>query len=99
MSQSLSYAATVADSVDFSRTTACFSVSALADPGLLPRLLEPFAKRGMVPSALYARLHGEDVSVDIQIDGLGQEEAAMIGRGMRQIFGVDVVLVSQRVSA
>lgn len=99
MSQSPSRAANDTAAVDFSRTTACFSVSALVDPGLLPRLLEPFAKRGLVPSALYARQHGEDVSVDIQIDGLSQEEAAMIGRGMRQIFGVNVVLVSQRVSA
>ncbi|MCK6443576.1 hypothetical protein [Elstera cyanobacteriorum] len=79
--------------------TACFAVSALADPGMLHRLLEPFAKRGLVPSAVYARQHGEDLSVDIQIDGLTQTDAAMIGRGMRQIFGVDVVLVSQRVSA
>lgn len=79
--------------------TACFAVSGLADPGLLHRLLEPFAKRGLVPSAVYARQHGEDLSVDIQIDGLTQTDAAMIGRGMRQIFGVDVVLVSQRVSA
>lgn len=79
--------------------TACFAVSALADPGMLHRLLEPFAKRGLVPSAVYARQHGEDLSVDIQIDGLTQTDATMIGRGMRQIFGVDVVLVSQRVSA
>lgn len=99
MSQSLLRAADAAAAVDLSQTTACFSVSALADPGLLPRLLEPFAKRGLVPSALYARQHSEDVSVDIQVDGLGQEQAAMIGRGLRQIFGVDVVLVSQRVSA
>ncbi len=99
MSQSLLCAADGAVPADFSQATACFSVSALADPGLLPRLLQPFAKRGLTPSALYARQHGEDVSVDIQVDGLGQDEAAMIGRGLRQIFGVDVVLVSQRVSA
>ncbi len=79
--------------------TACFAVSGMADPGLLHRLLEPFAKRGLVPSAVYARQHGEDLSVDIQIDGLSQSDAAMIGRGMRQIIGVDVVLVSQRISA
>lgn len=99
MSQSPMRAADAAATANLSQTTACFSVSALADPGLLPRLLEPFAKRGLTPSALYARQHGEDVSVDIQVDGLGHTDAAMIGRGMRQIFGVDVVLVSQRVSA
>jgi hypothetical protein len=99
VSQSHSCPADAAGTVDLPHATACFSVSAVADSGLLPRLLQPFAKRGLTPTALYARQHGEDVSVDIQIDGLGQEDAAMIGRGLRQIFGVDVVLVSQRVSA
>ncbi len=96
---SVAHAADAAFSAAPLSETACFAVSALADPGMLPRLLEPFAKRGLVPSAVYARQHGEDLSVDIQIDGLSQTDAAMIGRGMRQIFGVAVVLVSQRVSA
>ena len=57
--------------------TACFAVSALADPGMLHRLLEPFAKRGLVPSAVYARQHGEDLSVDIQIDGRSRKDPTL----------------------
>ena len=44
--------ATVAD--DDPSVTACFSVHAHADPGVMPRVLELFAKRGLVPSAWHS---------------------------------------------
>ncbi len=31
-------------------TTACFAVHARAEPGVMPRVLEQFAKRGLIPS-------------------------------------------------
>ena len=42
------FAATAAD--DDLPATACFSVHARAEPGVMPRVLELFAKRGLVPS-------------------------------------------------
>ena len=40
----------------FSLPTACFSVVARAEPGVLPRVIELFAKRGLVPTRCHARV-------------------------------------------
>jgi acetolactate synthase small subunit len=80
-------------------TTACFSVHASADPGVMPRVLELFAKRGLVPSFWQSSTSGPDQSeltIDIQMRGLGRECADFIAACLRQIFFVRVVLTSQR---
>lgn len=79
--------------------TACFSLAARSSPGLMPRVLELFAKRDLVPSAFVARTEGVDggeVSIDVQMEGMDHELADYVARCMRQIVGVDVVLVSQK---
>ena len=40
--------------------TFCLTVRTVADPGSLPRVLEVFAKRGMVPSKLFSVATGAD---------------------------------------
>jgi len=82
--------------------TACFSVRARAEPGVLPRLLELFAKRGLVPSFLQSSTVGADqtqLTMDIHMRGLGQETMDYIAACMRQIVFVEVVLTSQRHTA
>ncbi len=74
--------------------TACFCVVAAAEPGVLERVLELFAKRGLVP----ARLHGQvevELTVDIQVRDLPAREAEYIARCMRQIHRVERVFVSR----
>ena len=51
-------AAAVAD--DNLPVIACFSVQAHADPGVMPRVLELFAKRGLVPSSFQSSTTGTD---------------------------------------
>ena len=46
---------------------AMFFVSAQADPGIAPRLIEPFAKRGLVP--VRAHISSEDGAGDIRGTG------------------------------
>ena len=50
--------------------TACFSVIATPEPGTMPRVLEIFAKRGLVParwlSAVASPRNGE-IHIDIQL--------------------------------
>src|SRR5208337_256468 len=68
------FAASVAD--DYLTATACFSVHARAEPGVMPRVLELFAKRGLVPSTWRSSTSGVDQSeltIDIQMRGLGDE--------------------------
>jgi acetolactate synthase small subunit len=86
-------AATVADS-DASSHTACFSVHARAEPGVMPRVLELFAKRGLVPQKWHSAASGTALTIDVQIKGLGRDAVDYIARCMRQIVGVDVVLTS-----
>src|SRR5262245_10563270 len=65
--------------------TYCFSIQAAADPGLLPRVLELFAKRNLVPSRCHAVLsepEGEELLIDLQVEALAPEEAEHIARSL-----------------
>jgi hypothetical protein len=89
--------ATVADD-DFP-VTACFSVHAHAEPGVMPRVLELFAKRGLIPSAWHSTVCGTDraeLTIDIQMRGLGRELMDYIASCLRQIANVEVVLTSEK---
>ncbi len=76
--------------------TFCFSVIAEAEPGVLPRVLELFAKRNLVPERWVAdRLPGGgQLAVDIQVLGLEPREGDYIARCLREIWGVDTVLTA-----
>lgn len=77
----------------------CFSVAAQPDPGLMPRVLELFAKRGLVPSRFFAQMeHTPEprLELDIQANGLTVDVAAHMARSMRQIAGVERVLTAER---
>ena len=77
--------------------THCFSVHALADPGVMPRVLELFAKRGLVPSSWTSRVGAEqDLTIDIQMIGMSAEVADYVTKCLRQITGVQVVLASRK---
>ncbi len=75
----------------------CFSLQAEAEPGLMPRVLELFAKRGLVPNRWISDLSGarnRDLSIDIQIEGLDPETTDYMAQCLRQIPGVTAVLTS-----
>ena len=89
--------ATVAD--DDLPLTACFSVRAHAEPGVMPRVLELFAKRGLVPSAWHSTACGTDqpgLTIDIQMHGLRRDLTDYIATCLRQIAYVEVVLTSEK---
>jgi len=79
--------------------THCYAIRAAATPGILPRLLELFAKRNLVPTKWHSAVigpNGEDLQVDIQMEGIEAELAGYIARCLRQIYGVDSVLTSTK---
>jgi acetolactate synthase small subunit len=87
--------ASVAD--DDLPATAYFSVHARAEPGVMPRILELFAKRGLVPSAWHSATCGPqhaELRIDIQMRGLDRAAADYIGACLRQIGFVDLVLTA-----
>ena len=82
---------------------ACFSIHAEADPGVMPRVLELFAKRGLLPRRWVSDVTGpggghggRELAIDVQVAGLDPETQAYIARCLRQIWGVGTVLTSVR---
>ncbi len=78
---------------------ACFSVTAVADPGVLLRILELFAKRGLVPERVQVSRTGADggeLAIEIQMSDMDQSLAIYIGECMRVMFCVEQVLVSEQ---
>ena len=63
----------------------------------MPRVLELFAKRGLVPSHWESATFGNDhseLTIDIQMRGLRRETVDYIAACLRQIVFVKVVLTS-----
>ena len=90
---SLTFAAVVDDGA-LPRTT-WFSVHAHPEPGVMPRVLELFAKRGLVPQHCLGTASETAMTIEVQIGGLGRDLADYIARCMRQITGVEVVLTAE----
>lgn len=75
--------------------TAYFSVHAQAEPGVMPRVLELFAKRGLVPSGWHSSVSGADqprLTIEIRMYGLGHDVTDYIAACLRQIASVEAVL-------
>ena len=84
---------------DAALVTVCFSVQAAAEPGVMPRVLELFAKRGLVPQKWHSTVSGAALAIDVQAGGLGRDTADYIAQCMRQIVGVEAVLTTERRAA
>ncbi len=70
-----------------------FSIRALVEPGVMPRVLELFAKRGFVPQRWLSAASDTGLSIDIRMTGLDREVTDYIARCMRQIHGVETVFM------
>jgi len=57
----------------------------------MPRVLELFAKRGLVPQRCNSAAADTTLSIDVEMTGLDREGAEYIARCMRQIHGVETV--------
>ncbi len=78
--------------------TVCFAISARPEPAVMPRVLEPFAKRGLVPTRWHAvcGASGEDLVIDLQVAGLEPALVELIAASLRQIVGVESVLTAEK---
>lgn len=75
-----------------------FAIRADADPGALPRVLELFAKRGLVPASLRSELlpDGETLDVTVEIAGMVRAESNHVANCLRAIPAVSHVLTAER---
>lgn len=70
---------------------AFYLVSAPADPGLLPRLIEPIAKLGATPMRVHASRESGDnseLSVDLRLAGVPLRTAQLVESALRAVVGV-----------
>jgi acetolactate synthase small subunit len=79
------------------RQTACFSVIPTAKPGTMLRVLEIFAKRGLVPTRWLSAVAGPrdgEIHIDIQLTDADRELAERRAQSLRQVVSVQSVLTS-----
>ena len=82
-------------------STDCFYVRARAEPGVMPRLLQLFVKRGLVPGRWHSATAGPgggELHVDIEMPQMAMAPAAQIAAAMRQLADVKQVLLSPKAS-
>ncbi len=76
--------------------TVCYSVTADADAGLLPRLIGHLAKVGLMPSRLHVVTHDSEMMVDLQVDALPADRAALLEQRFRTTVGVRWVAMGRK---
>ncbi len=65
-----------------------FTLVADAGPGLLPRLLQPFAKRDLTPDTFESVRQGSDLRVEIVMHDMPAEMVHLVEGNLRQVVGV-----------
>lgn len=81
-----------------SLSTWCFSVFAAPEPGVMPRVLELFAKRGLVPLRFHSDVVGDGESglvIDVHVE-LADDTAAHVANSLRGLVHVERVLTATK---
>lgn len=65
-----------------------FLLDADCDPGLLPRLLQPYAKRDLVPDRMWSHRAGDTMHVEIAMEAMPEEYVHLVEGNLRQVVGV-----------
>lgn len=73
--------------------SASFHVLADTCPGLLPRLLQPLAKRDLVADDFHARREGDDTFVEMALRAMPAEMVHLVAGNLGQVVGVREVRV------
>ena len=66
----------------------CFELLADAEPGLLPRILVPFARRDLLPDQVRTRRIGDTVTARIAMHAMPSEMIHLVEGNLRQIVGL-----------
>lgn len=75
-----------------------FSIVAAPEPSVLPRALNLFAKRGLVPARIEAKLHAEHMTIEIEASGLDGDTARHISRCLAGLIDVSRVLAREHLT-
>jgi hypothetical protein len=69
-----------------------FLLDVECSPGLLPRVLQPFAKRDLIPDRMWSHRSGDMMHVEIAVEAMPDEEIHLVEGNLRQIVGVHQVI-------
>ena len=69
-----------------------FLLDAECSPGLLPRLLQPLARRDLIPDRMWSHRSGETMHVEIAIEAMPEDEVHLVEGNLRQVIGVSRVI-------
>ena len=69
-----------------------FLLDAECSPGLLPRLLQPFARRDLIPDRMWSHRSGDMMHIEIAVEAMLDEEIHLVEGNLRQIVGVQQVI-------
>lgn len=75
-----------------------FTVLADPSPGLLPRLLAPFARRDLVPDAVDARMIRGQMQVEIHLPAMPAEMVHLVAGNLEAAIGVCRVALRQEIT-
>lgn len=81
----------MSESVDAVPVAVRFLVFAEAAPGLLPRLLQPFAKRDLTPDLMRAVRDGETMRAEVALSAVPAGYVPLIAGNLGQVVGVRAV--------
>jgi hypothetical protein len=65
-----------------------FLLDADPSPGLLSRLLQPYAKRDLVPDRMWSHRAGDTMHVEIAMEAMPAEMVHLVEGNLRQVVGV-----------
>jgi hypothetical protein len=68
-----------------------FLLDADASPGVLSRLLQPYAKRDLIPDRMWSHRAGDTVHVEIAMEAMPAEVVHLVEGNLRQVVGVRTV--------
>lgn len=69
-----------------------FLLDAECSPGLLPRLLQPFAKRDLTPDRMWSHRTGDMMHVEIAVEAMPDQDVHLVEGNLRQVVGVQQVI-------
>ncbi len=65
-----------------------FMLDADAAPGLLTRLLQPFARRDLIPDRMWSHRSGGTLHVEIAMESMPGDVVHLVEGNLRQVVGV-----------
>lgn len=78
----------MSDFTEEALVAARFTVTADAAPGLLSRVLEPFAKRDLIPDTVRANRDGDALRAEIALHAMPLGMVHLVAGNLGQIIGV-----------